>query len=434
MGRDLLFRSKASPASETYEEILYLGGRTQSLEQLLVLLPERVCAALALDSFHIFLREQNRYVLQRLHGAEASKVSLPASCSIVSRLKRDRRPAAFVPPGLSNEEADGWQMLATPFEMEVLGGLGAQLLLPLEGRAGLMGFVTLSRPARRAFTADELSFVTDLGPQMGRGLETAQLVRSLSEEAIQRDHTARELELAREVQQHLLPKAPPSVAGIDLAAFYRSAERIGGDYYDFFVSETGVFFMVVADASGKGLPAALLMASLRASLHALMLDAHLPIPSLLERVNSLVYQATASSRYATLFMCLYEAVAQRLTYVNAGHNPPFLLRADGTLQQLCTGGTVLGLLPSVTYESETLQLHEGDRLLVYTDGVTEAINSGQEEFGTERLQAVFSSKRALPGSTKEAVEQILLELEGFTGEEPQNDDITLLVLRCGASH
>jgi phosphoserine phosphatase RsbU/P len=272
---------------------------------------------LQLSSFHIFLQEKATYVAKGSTGGVAG-IAFPASCSTVFRMKRERKPSPF-----RQHNPDAWQLLALPGEIAALNTLGAQLLLPLEGRTGLMGFATLSKPEGKPFLHHELRFLRDLGLQMGRGLETARHVQSLNEEAVSRAKVARELDLAREVQERLLPQTLPAISGIEAAANYKSAEGVGGDYYDLFVTAEGLLCCVIADVSGKGISSALLMATLRASLRSLMVyhredDA----TAVMQHLNRLLYDASSPSRYATLVFLVYNPVASTITYVNAGHNPP----------------------------------------------------------------------------------------------------------------
>lgn len=425
----LFSRSRSHKSETLYDDILYLSSRTESLDELLTLFPERICAALELSSFRFFLRGRTGYVLQVPKAAEPSSIALPSSSSTVLRMKRDRNPALFTRPGAVEAETDGWQLLATASEVEILSSVDAQVLVPLEGRTGLMGFVTLARAQQRTFSRGELKFLADLGPQMGRGLETAQLVRELSEQAVERARAHRELEVAREVQEGLLPGTLPSLPGMDIATAYRSAEQIGGDYYDVFLHGDAIY-TVVADVSGKGVPAALLMAALRASLHALLQQPGLSITTLIEQLNGLLYAASSNNRYATLFLSVYDPAKYTLTYVNAGHTRTLLLRADRSIRALDCGGTVVGLLPNVAYASETLTLEEGDLLFAYTDGVTEATNAAGEEWGERGLRAAILETTQLGVPTSEQLtESLLRKLNDFTGGIAQADDITLVTLR-----
>jgi sigma-B regulation protein RsbU (phosphoserine phosphatase) len=413
---------KGYASRDLFEELLVQAGRSLSIDELLVTVPHNICSALHLSSFHIFLRENATYVPQ----GEAARITggrtFPASCSTVFRMKRERRPSPF-----RKNHPDAWQLLAAPEEITALSQLGAQLLLPLEGRAGLVGFATLAKVEGKTFLSHELRFLRDLGIQMGRGLESAKFVKSLSEDAVRRAKVTRELELAREVQERLLPQAIPSVPGIDTAANYKSAEEVGGDYYDLFVTEDGRLCCVVADVSGKGVSSALLMATLRASLRSLMIDHRgTSATEVIRYLNRLLYEASSASRYATLFFVVYDPVVQTLTYVNAGHNPPLLLR-DNQITKLECGGPVLGLLQDSTYEQETLPFKVCDTLTAYTDGITEAINPRGDEWGEQGLVDTILQQDCPTAAA--SVQGILSTLQAFTSGTPQGDDMTLLVLR-----
>ncbi len=414
-----------------YEELLYLSSRTQSLEELLTIVPARISDALGLSHFYLLLREKTSYTLQPQPPGELDGIAFPASCSTVSRMKRDHRPALFVSAAQPHAQPDGWQLLATPSEVDALVSLHAQVLLPLAGRADLVGFATLGRTSGVAFSAAELRFLRDGGPEIGRGFETAQLIHSISVQAVERARAHRELEVARQVQERLLPALLPEVPGLDAAVFYRSAAQIGGDYYDFFRTASGSFAIVIADVAGKGVPAALLMASLGATIHALMLLPDATITSRVEHLNRLLYEVSSASHYATLFLCLYDPGTGTLTYINAGHNPPFLLRADRSIERLRCGGSVVGLLPGAAYESGSLLLYPGDLLLAYTDGISEASDLRGNEWGEDSLEhALLASATGHNREAESVIEEILAKVSHFTAGSAQGDDMTLLVLRA----
>jgi len=413
---------KGFASRDLFEELLVEAGRSLSLDELLVTSPVKISSALHLSSFHIFLRKDSSYILQGSPANIPSGASFRASGATVFRMKRERRPSPF-----RKDHPDAWQLLATPDEIATLTALRAQLLVPLEGRTGLVGFATLSKAEGKPFLRHELRFLRELGIQMGRGLESAKFVQSLSEEAVNRSKVTRELELAREVQERLLPQANPSVAGIDTAASYKSAEEVGGDYYDLFVTDAGLICCVVADVSGKGVSSALLMATLRASLRSLMIDHRgASATDVMQHLNRLLYDASSSSRYATLFFLIYDPVARTLTYVNAGHNPPLLLR-DNQVTKLECGGPVLGLLQHSTYEQETLPFNICDTLTAYTDGITEAVNPRGLEWGEQGLLDTILQQDYPTAAA--SVQGILSNLQSFTAGTAPVDDMTLLVLR-----
>jgi phosphoserine phosphatase RsbU/P len=252
----------------------------------------------------------------------------------------------------------------------------------------------------------------------------------------------RDLEIAREIQGWLVPKTPPEVPGVDLAFATRAANTVAGDYYDVFLraemNGAGVpaggsaarfedcLFLIVADVAGKSVPAALLMATLQASLRTL---AATPI-SFLDLVSKLNDYACAHSlnglRYTTAFLGELDPGTRRLTYINAGHNYPVLCRASGGIERLETGGLPLGIGAGARYASGNAALNPGDLLVVFTDGVVEAVNDRGEEFGEGRLLQLLSTRA--PGSAPDQLKRLMSAVEGFVGPAPQHDDITCLIL------
>src|SRR5580700_642676 len=258
--------------------------------------------------------------------------------------------------------------------------------------------------------------------------EVARLTTAMGRETAQRERMNRELEIAREVQEHLFPQRLPVVPGLEYSGHCRPAREVGGDYYDFLELPHGRFGIAIGDVSGKGVGAALMMASLEASLRALAGVVEDPA-ALMERVNGLVYQASASNRFATLFYAQYYPASRRLSYVNAGHNPPVVLRnSAGSCQvlRLETGGPVVGLMPH-RYQRGVFSLEVADLVVLFTDGVSESMNARYEEWGEERLIEFAKTCHGL--SALEVTRRILGAAQAFAAGAPQHDDMTLVVLR-----
>ena len=243
----------------------------------------------------------------------------------------------------------------------------------------------------------------------------------------------RDLEIAREIQSWLVPSEPPKVAGADIAFATRPQNSVAGDYYDAFYPNPAALdrlMVVIADVAGKSVPAALLMATLQASLRTIAGE-NVPLVDLVARLN---YYACAHSlnglRFTTAVLSEYNPNSRRLTYVNAGHNAPILRRANGTLETLEAGGLPLGIRPATNYETASLELKPGDALIFFTDGVVEAFNGGGEEFGNARwLDAI----RNLPDWDAQQTLQLLMKrVDEFVGVTRQSDDITCLVFRSRA--
>jgi sigma-B regulation protein RsbU (phosphoserine phosphatase) len=261
--------------------------------------------------------------------------------------------------------------------------------------------------------------------QTGLALENAELTESVRREIAQRERLDRELEIAREVQQRLFPQKLPVVRGLDFAGYCRPAEGVGGDYYDFILLPDQSLAIAVGDVSGKGIAAALMMASLQASLRGQTIKPCETLSEMVSNINRLMYDASAENRYATFFYAQYDPATRALRYVNAGHNPPMLLRG-GEFIRLTDGGTVVGLFPEFPFREGLVHLERGDVLVAFTDGISEAMNAADEEFEEERLMAAVGKMEARTAA--EMIGQILAEVDGFTAGAKQNDDMTLVVV------
>ena len=286
-------------------------------------------------------------------------------------------------------------------------------------------------PARRIFLLITIALVViDLVERNG---DTSILVISaafillLALELADRVTMKRDLEIAREIQRWLVPAAPPEVAGFDLAFATRPANTVSGDYYDAFYREGGRLLLIVADVAGKSIPAALLMATIQASLRTL---AAAPV-GLEEVVLGLNRYACANSlgglRFTTAFLGELDLASRTMRYICAGHNPPLLRRAPGVLERLEVGGLPLGVMASARFEQGAVTLGSGDLLVVFTDGVAEAENERQEEYGEPRLLAVVRGLGA--GTAAEALKTVISAVDTFVGRTRQHDDITALVMR-----
>ena len=244
----------------------------------------------------------------------------------------------------------------------------------------------------------------------------------------------RDLEIARDIQSWLLPATPPLVPGLAIAFATRPANTVAGDYYDVFTrpgtpSGETRFLMAVADVAGKSIPAALLMATFQASLKTLS-----AIPcSLAELVTGMNRYACTNSqgglRFTTAFLAEYDPVSRALTYINAGHNTPILRRRAGAVERLTAGGLPLGIQAEAGYESGSLVLQEGDWLVIFTDGLVEALNQREEEYGEPRLLEVLNAGAA--STPDEMLRRMMSDVDGFVGATPQHDDITCLLVKVG---
>jgi sigma-B regulation protein RsbU (phosphoserine phosphatase) len=358
---------------------------------------------------------------------DAGNLALAANSSTIRNLSNTNAPAR-----LYRDDPDAWYLMADEDERQTLDDLGTELLLPLPGRNRLMGVMALGpKRSEAAYSKSDLHLLQVLATQTGMALEVSELAHSLANEAAQRERVNREIEIAREVQERLFPQDIPAIPGGSIAGYCRPAQGIGGDYYDVFPLEDGRIGLAIGDVSGKGISAALLMASLRASLRGVTLDSPREFAKLMDKVNRLVYEASASNRYATFFFGALDPVARILECVNAGHNAPLVVRrkADGSAEilRLEADGPVVGLLPFAPYSEQSLQLQAGDLLVAYTDGISEAMTRKEEEWGEERM--MVAATLAGEGSAKDVLKSIFTEADKFTAGAPQHDDMTLLVVK-----
>ncbi len=263
----------------------------------------------------------------------------------------------------------------------------------------------------------------------------AALLVLLALELSDRVSMKRDLEIAREIQSWLMPASPPRVAGLDVAFANRPANTVAGDYYDVFFrpaangAEPGSerLLIVVADVAGKSIPAALLMATLQASLRTLAAVPG-PLTDLVRRVNEYACaQNPSGRRFTTAFVAELEPATGRLTYINAGHNWPVLRHTNGVIERLEAGGLPLGIRPGAPYECGSATMAEGDLLFIFTDGLVEAENDKEQEFGEERMFASLLNSAA--NSATQVLDGLMASVNAFVGLTRQHDDITCLVVR-----
>ncbi len=285
----------------------------------------------------------------------------------------------------------------------------------------VIGLVYLDSLQRsHSFNDEDVRILTALANVAAAKIENVRLL----EESLEKRRLDEDMRVAAEIQNGLLPKGAPSVPGYGLVGSNTPCRTVGGDYYDFAIEE-GRLLLALGDVSGKGTGAALIMTVLRAAVRGHWTE---PIPSdAVSRINRTVCQNVPSNKYVTFFMASLDPPSGRLSYVNAGHNPPLLVRADGTFETLEEGGMVLGLFEAVPYADGSVELHHGDTLVVFSDGVTETWAPTGEEFGDEGLAGVCKRCHGLEASGWQ--EEILKELERFAAGAKATDDRTLIVLK-----
>ncbi len=426
---DRKFFREAYNAEKVLNELSDEVRRFTETGPLLETVARRVADTLHINQVAMLLRRGEFFQLQQSIGISTSgTLSLPSQASAVRYLTSTNEPAR-----LYREDPDAWYLMAGTAERSVLDMVNAELLLPMPGRNRLMGVMALGpKRSEAAYTQADLHLLQTVATQTGLAIEIAELARSLADEAAQRERVNREIEIAREVQERLFPQFMPNLDGATVAGHCRPALGVGGDYYDVFELSDGRTGLAIGDVSGKGIAAALLMASLRASLRGVTLDNPREFAKLMDKVNRLVYEASASNRYATFFFAAYDPKTRKLECVNAGHNAPLVLRCgpDGSTEviRIEADGPVVGLLQyAPPYSEQTLTLEPGDLVLLYTDGISEAMTHDDEEWGEERLIAAADSCKHL--SADEILKKLFADADAFTAGADQHDDMTLLVLK-----
>lgn len=459
-----------------------------TIEQLFKLIVDKIQDALHTENISIFVRddESGDYVCE----ISAPHLTLVEQCSteplvlsryafVVTRLKN-----LGIPLGIDPEDFKMWtQALASDAprtrdarkrEIETLQRINARLLLQVMMRDQLIGIISIGpKVPDQPFSPEDKRMLMSVAGQTAFIIENAKLVQRMVEE----ERLRRELSVAAEVQRRLFPTHPPAVATLELSGFCQPARGVGGDYYDFLKLGDGQIGIAVADVAGKGISAALLMSTVQASLRSQAMAARGSLADLVSTMNQLMYSSTGSSSYATFFYAQFDEQTRCLTYVNAGHNPPFLLRsgsAKASEMEYCSpwsgrrggeyangissagtaaalleapaatalaagstaaeatslltcGGPVIGIFSDCLYEQETIQLQSGDLLFAYTDGVTEAFNAEGQEFGEHRLQQVLAEATHLPAD--EVRERVVRCVREWCGNAPQHDDLTFVVLK-----
>jgi serine phosphatase RsbU (regulator of sigma subunit) len=362
--------------------------------------------------------------------ADAQAVTLPADGFLVNRLQYYGYPLPF-----SAADIDSWRQwardndLGHETELDALSASGARIAVGLRARTDILGVLLLGAPSGGAkYSSADKRLLRQCSDELTLMIENARLTtRVVEQEKLRRD-----VALAAEVQRRLLPERPPARRTVSLEAISLPARTVGGDYYDFLELSDQKIGIALADVAGKGVAAALLMAVVQASLRSVTAESGPSVSQLASRLNDLLQRATASNSYATFFYAQFDERSRRLDYVNAGHNPPYLVRAPAPqataeIVALSVGGTVLGLFPQMSYEEAAVALRPGDVLVAYTDGVTEALNAAEEEFGEDRLKALL--RDLVHRSAPEISSGISTALRTWIKDTPQHDDLTFVVMK-----
>jgi sigma-B regulation protein RsbU (phosphoserine phosphatase) len=308
-------------------------------------------------------------------------------------------------------------------------GFRGHAVIPLIAERKSVGVMTINTRRPRQWIEDDIRFMRLMANQIALAIETARL----HQEEIERQRLEEELAVGRKIQLSLLPEKPPEIPGWEFAALHKSARQVSGDFYDFYdlPGDEPHVGMLIADVVDKGVPAALFMALSRTVIRTMALSGRGPA-SVLRKANDLVLNDSRASMFLTAFYAKLNPQDGRLVYANAGHNRPLWYHADsGKCQELLAGGSLLAVLEQLDLEEKEIQLQAGDILVLYTDGLTDAINPVGEVFREERLWEVIESN---PGvNAQEMLDLIMEAVVEFSRNTPLADDLTLIVLRCVGS-
>jgi phosphoserine phosphatase RsbU/P len=425
---DRKFFRESYAAEQVLSDLILQAGEFTETRPLLETVTKRISETLHIDSLAMLIRTPTGFRLQTSMGVEIpSSFVLRDSAQSITAVERRRGPATVY-----FDRPDDWLLDASEQERAALRDLHVEVLLPLPGRGRLMGVMALGpKRSEQPYSKSDLQLLASVGTQTGLALENSELLSHLKVEITQRERVNRELEIAHEVQERLFPQSFPKIEGVQVTGMCRPAQSVGGDYYDCMIVANGRLALAIGDVSGKGVSAALLMASLRASLRGQTMRQTTDLATVVSIVNELLYESSASNRYATFFYGEFDPATNKIHYVNAGHNPPVVLRvkSDGSLERhsLEGGGPVVGLVPGAGYEECQLQMTAGDLLLLYTDGISEAMNPSDEEWGEERMIAEAEGLAGI--SAKQTLDAMFAAADGFAAGAEQHDDMTLMVVK-----
>jgi sigma-B regulation protein RsbU (phosphoserine phosphatase) len=420
-----------------HEQASLLGFSNQllsrlDLDDLLSYLVEEVLRLLALDACAVLLPDEEDPQYLRFYAAAGwrsdpviAQRRVPADDRTGSGMvMRTQQPIVLEDAEI--RERVSWMSDWLPAEEFLSAGI-----VPLIADGRSIGALVADMRRPRKLLEDEMRFLQLMANQAALAIEKARLHR----EEIQRQRLEEELSVARQIQLSILPATAPVVPGWEIATRYEAARQVGGDFYDFFWVQrpqegNRQFGMVIADVTGKGVPAALFMAMSRTTIRNVAISDRSPAAAL-EKANELLLEDGDPNLFLTAFYGLLDSESAELTYCNAGHNPPLYYRpSEQAFVALGSEGIALGVLPGITLPGKRIAIHAGDLLVLYTDGVTEAVNPEMEEFGEDRLREVIAIHAQ--ASVQEIVDAVAGAVDSFAREMPRWDDFTLVVARCVA--
>jgi sigma-B regulation protein RsbU (phosphoserine phosphatase) len=358
--------------------------------------------------------EKSEYILFSDDPLEEKTYLFNRSDPLFSMLKKETKPVLWGDIDLKEKENPLFSLLSK---------LRVFLVVPMISQDELVGFIALSKKTTRfRYSYEDITLLGVLANQMVIAMNNARLYQ----ESLEKQKLEEELALAREIQLALLPKVCPKSELFEFSAFVQPARQVGGDYYDFLEAEKGRVGIAIADATGKGIPAAMLISLVHASLRAEVKNRLCP-SRVIANVNQLILSSTSSEKFATMFYGELDPQSRKLAYCNAGHNYPVVIHQDGRVEFLDKGGLILGAFQEAIYERGEVIFEKNDTVFFYSDGLTENFNENDEEFGEKRLLDLLLENRSL--DPKRLTERVIEEATNFTGGAPPYDDFTIVVLK-----
>lgn len=402
-----------------YRNVLRQLGRdlqtTIDLDDLMTRSVRTVADALLLRTAHVVAFTQEGPVSRSGAGAPLEPEALERLASLAGRLPANESHFRLAEP------IDGLKRL----DRELLEKtLRVELMLPLRWRGEAVGLLLLGEKLTATqYTSEDVTLLGALGGQMAVSLQNSLLLRDRLRVA----RLEEELSLAQQIQRTFLRADFPPLPRCEVHAVNLPSRQVGGDYYDVVPRADGSFFVAIADVAGKGVPAALMSSMLQASLRT-QANTTTSVSAILRNINALIYRSTAVHQFATFFLAHVDPTGCRMSFANAGHNYPVLVRANGERRYLDRGGLIIGIMEDIAMEEDTVALQDGDVIVFYTDGISEATNAGGELFGDDRV-ADLAAGAPREMSARDLSQQVLAEVETFLGGVEAQDDRTLVVLR-----
>jgi sigma-B regulation protein RsbU (phosphoserine phosphatase) len=415
--------------SRTIERLQFLVeaskvlNSTADLPQLLRLILDIATCETRAERGTVFLVDTKRDEIWSViaHGLTQREIRLPMGSGVAGYVAK-----AGTPVNLHDAYSD------PRFNSDIDHVLGfrtqTMLCVPIKDRDNrVAGVLQLLNKVDGYFSDEDVEFLESISVHIAIALENARL----QHEQVRSQFMERELDVARHIQESLVPQTPPSIDGLDIAFRHESSFVVGGDYYDFVALDDETILFVVGDVEGKGVAAAMVMSNLQATLNALVQHVH-SLERILYSLNESILSNTLGAKFMTLFVGLIDLPRRGLHFINAGHNPPFILPADGSEPiELTAGGMAIGMFPQVRYKRGGHQLTEGDLVVAYTDGITEAQNLRGEQYGAERM--IDAARQLRRRDSQQIADAIFDDCAGFSRNSGFADDKVVMTIKVGAA-